>query len=137
MIVEIKGHKYEVDFDDLRTLESVDSVAKELDAGALASNEGGLSDMRRQMEVAKTFIDRIVGEGVSDECFGDSQNYMDVMRAMFSLIRTSKEKAYSMADELNELVASVSTPSAERKDLTFVQENITASTPVRKPVRVE
>ena len=39
MIVEIKGHKYEVDFGDLRTLEIADSVREEIAAGAFTGEE--------------------------------------------------------------------------------------------------
>ena len=100
MIVEIKGHKYEVDFGDLRTLEIADSVREEIAAGAFTGEEEGIALMRKQMQAARAFLDRIVGDGVSDECFGESQDYLGAMRALGSVLRAYYEATDEMKREL-------------------------------------
>lgn len=136
MIVEIKGHKYEVDFGDLRTLEIADSVREEIAAGAFAGEEKGIALMRKQMQAARAFLDRIVGDGVSAECFGESQDYLGAMRALGSVLRAYYEATDEMKRELGAMAGDLRrAPAEDAPEPAPVVEGIHAN--IRKPVRVE
>lgn len=138
MIVEIKGHKYEVDFGDLRTLEIADSVREEIAAGAFAGEEKGIALMRKQMQAARAFLDRIVGEGVSDECFGESQDYLGAMRALGSVLRAYYEVTDEMKRELSAMAGDLRrAPDAREEAATGPAPIVDIRAYTRKPVRVE
>ena len=136
MIVEIKGHKYEVDFGDLRTLEIADSVREEIAAGAFTGEEKGIALMRKQMQAARAFLDRIVGDGVSDECFGESQDYLGAMRALGSVLRAYYEATDEMKRELGAMAGDLRhVPAEDTPEPVPPVVDIHAN--IRKPVRVE
>lgn len=136
MIVEIKGHKYEVDFGDLRTLEIADSVREEIAAGAFTGEEEGIALMRKQMQAARAFLDRIVGDGVSDECFGESQDYLGAMRALGSVLRAYYEATDEMKRELSAMAGDLRhVPAEDTPEPVPPVVDIHAN--IRRPVRVE
>lgn len=138
MIVEIKGHKYEVDFGDLRTLEIADSVREEIAAGAFTGEEEGIALMRKQMQAARAFLDRIVGDGVSDECFGESQDYLGAMRALGSVLRAYYETTDEMKRELGAMAGDLRhAPDAREEATTGPAPIADIRAYTRKPVRVE
>lgn len=136
MIVEIKGRKYEVDFGDLHTLEIADSVREEIAAGAFTGEEKGIALMRKQMQAARAFLDRIVGDGVSDECFGESQDYLGAMRALGSVLRAYYEATDEMKRELSAMAGDLRhVPAEDTPEPVPPVVDIHAN--IRKPVRVE
>lgn len=136
MIVEIKGRKYEVDFGDLHTLEIADSVREEIAAGAFTGEEKGIALMRKQMQAARAFLDRIVGDGVSAECFGDSQDYLGVMRALGSVLCAYYEATDEMKRELSAMAGDLRhVPAEDTPEPVPPVVDIHAN--IRKPVRVE
>ena len=138
MIVEIKGHKYEVDFGDLRTLEITDSVREEIAAGAFTGEEEGIALMRKQMQAARAFLDRIVGDGVSDECFGESQDYLGAMRALGSVLRAYYEATDEMKRELGAMAGDLRrAPDAREEAATGPVPAVDTRANIRRPVRVE
>lgn len=138
MIVEIKGHKYEVDFGDLRTLEIADSVREEIAAGAFTGEEEGIALMRKQMQAARAFLDRIVGDGVSDECFGESQDYLGAMRALGSVLRAYYEATDEMKLELGAMAGDLRrAPDAREEAATGPVPAVDTRANIRRPVRVE
>lgn len=138
MIVEIKGHKYEVDFGDLRTLEIADSVREEIAAGAFTGEEEGIALMRKQMQAARAFLDRIVGDGVSAECFGESQDYLGAMRALGSVLRAYYEATDEMKRELGAMAGDLRrAPDAREEAATGPVPAVDTRANIRRPVRVE
>lgn len=138
MIVEIKGHKYEVDFGDLRTLEIADSVREEIAAGAFTGEEKGIALMRKQMQAAMAFLDRIVGDGVSAECFGESQDYLGAMRALGSVLRAYYEATDEMKLELGAMAGDLRrAPGTGEEVATAPVPAVDTSANIRRPVRVE
>ena len=83
MVVTIKEHRYDVDFDDVRVIAAADDGKRAIvEAHASlppvtdASYGKCLIDF---LDVVKAAVDGVVGDGVSAECFGDAYNWRDIL----------------------------------------------------------
>lgn len=134
MVVPIKDRKYEVDFFDVNVMDATENGLKAvLDfAQSVDMSVDPAGTMREALTMIKAHIDSIVGEGVTEECFGDSMNWVEIMEAWLAIGRAYQESCAEMDKQVKAMLKEV--PKAS-----IVQAGATPAIPqsVRKPVRVE
>ena len=90
------------------------------------------------MQAAMAFLDRIVGDGVSDECFGESQDYLGAMRALGSVLRAYYAATDEMKRELGAMAGDLRrAPDAREEAATGPVPAVDTRANIRRPVRVE
>lgn len=75
--------KYEVDFFDVNVMDATENGLKAVFdfAQSVDMSVDPAGTMREALTMIKAHIDSIVGEGVTEECFGDSMNWVEIMEA--------------------------------------------------------
>lgn len=139
MIVQIKENKYDVDFLDVNVMEAVeDGIRATIDASkSLADGALGNADkLREVLSSFKTNIDAVVGNGVSEECFGESMNWVDIMRAWTAIVTEYESACAESEREAKAMMKKVSAISmAKRTDGSGAAAD--SGKTVRMPVKVE
>lgn len=108
MVVTIKEHRYDVDFDDVRVIAAADDGKRAIvEAHASlppvtdASYGKCLIDF---LDVVKAAVDGVVGDGVSAECFGDAYNWRDILSSWVGIVEASTASAAETGTAAAELV---------------------------------
>lgn len=108
MVVTIKEHRYDVDFDDVRVIAAADDSKRAIvEAYASLPPVTDASYGKRLidfLDVVKAAIDGVVGDGVSAECFGDSYNWRDILSSWVGVVEVSAASATETGTAAAELV---------------------------------
>ena len=134
MVIQIKEHKYDVDFADIEVMNAVETCCASVVDMAKAADmkSGGIDWLRMALSVFRQSIDAVVGDGVSEECFGTSMNWVDITSAWVGIIdayNQSCDKAKGAVTDMMKKVSAVSVAKQEKQGV--------AIPAIRKPVRVE
>lgn len=134
MVIQIKDHKYDVDFADIEVMNAVETrFASVVDlAKATDVKSGGIDQLRIAMSAFRQNIDAVVGDGVSEECFGTSMNWIDITSAWFGIIEAYKQSCDKAKGVVADMMKKVSAVSVAKQE-----EQVGAIPAIRKPVRVE
>ena len=94
MVVTIKEHRYDVDFDDVRVIAAADDGKRaivEAHASLPPVTDAGYGKRLIDfLDVVKEAIDGVVGDGVSAECFGAAYNWRDILTGWLAIVEASK-----------------------------------------------
>ena len=134
MVIQIKEHKYDVDFADIEVMNAVETCCASVVDMAKAADvkSGGIDWLRMALSVFRQSIDAVVGDGVSDECFGPSMNWVDITGAWVSIIDAYNQSCDKAKGEVKGMMKKVSAVSVAGQ-----KEHGASTSAVRKPIRVE
>ncbi len=108
MVVTIKEHRYDVDFDDVRVIAAADDGKRAIvEAHASLPPVTDASYGKRLidfLDVVKAAIDGVVGDGVSAECFGAAYNWRDILTGWLAIVEASTAGAAETCAAATELV---------------------------------
>ena len=129
MVVTIKEHRYDVDFDDVRVIAAADDGKRAIvEAHASLPPVTDASYVKHLidfLDVDKAAIDGVVGDGVSAECFGGAYNWRDILSSWVGIVEASTASAAETGATSAELV---------HRTTAFV---IASKASGRQPVRLE
>ena len=129
MVVTIKEHRYDVDFDDVRIIAAADDGKRAIvEAHASLPPVTDASYVKHLidfLDVVKAAIDGVVGDGVSAECFGGAYNWRDILSSWVGIVEASTASAAETGATSAELV---------HRTTAFV---IASKASGRQPVRLE
>ncbi len=108
MVVTIKEHRYDVDFDDVRVIAAADDGKRaivEAHASLPPVTDAGYGKrLIVFLDVVKAAIDGVVGDGVSAECFGAAYNWRDILTGWLAIVEASAAGAAETCAAATELV---------------------------------
>lgn len=108
MVVTIKEHRYDVDFDDVRVIAAADDGKRaivEAHASLPPVTDAGYGKRLIDfLDVVKAAIDGVVGDGVSAECFGAAYNWRDILTGWLAIVEASTASAAETRAASTELV---------------------------------
>lgn len=110
--MEFHGKNYDFDILDADDAERYEAALKKVkEESHTVAGEGMADSIRRECAVARSFFDACLGDGVSQEIFGDKMNLMEHIEVFQEFIKEANAKRSAVT----ELIRKYATNRAARR----------------------